>query len=144
MYNPDKWFNWKLFSEADAVYLIDESLFSYRWHEQNQLSLESSFGHLRYLVDDYRNTIEFTDKMMTVSGVTRLEVENSYVKRDIYRHGIGEFAKGRWIKSLRIFFFGLSTFPGIMITNLLFVPYLLLLLTTPVGSKICSFWVKQR
>jgi glycosyltransferase involved in cell wall biosynthesis len=38
MYNPDKWFNWKLFAEAEEVYLIDEPLFSYRWHKQNAIS----------------------------------------------------------------------------------------------------------
>lgn len=136
MYNPDKWFNWKLFSEADTVYLIDEPLFSYRWHQQNQLALETSFGYLKYLVDEYRNTIELTDKMLTTSGMSRKKAETNFIKRDIYRHGVGEFVKGRWVKSLRVFFFGLATFPHNMITRKYFIPYILLLLTTPLGSFI--------
>ena len=144
MYNPDKWFNWKLFSEADNVYLIDEPLFSYRWHQQNQVALETSVGHLKYLIDEYRNTIEVTDKMVIASDLTRQQVEGAFIKRDIYRHGVGEFVKGRWVKSLRIFFFGLSVFPGNMIKNIFFVPYLLLLLTTPIGSGVCSLFFKRK
>ena len=142
MYNPDKWFNWRLFTEAEFVFLIDEPLFSYRWHQQNQVALETSFGHLKYLVDEYRNTIEVTDKMTTASGMSREKIESAFVKRDIYRHGVGEFTKGRWLKALRIFFFGLATFPGIMITGKYFIPYGILLLTTPLGSLIASRLIK--
>lgn len=134
MYNPDKWFNWRLFSEAEFVYLIDEPLFSYRWHQQNQVALEASLGHLKYLLDEYRNTIEATDRMLDFSGLSRIEIERAFIKRDIYRHGIGEFTKGRWVKSLRIFFFGLSAFPGKMIFNRYFLAYTFLLFTLPIGS----------
>lgn len=142
MYNPDKWFNWKLFSEARYVYLVDEPLFSYRWHQQNQVALETSFGHLRYLVDEYRNSMEVTDTMLAASGLSRKQVEKSFVKRDIYRHGVGEFVKGRWLKSVRIFFFGLSTYPGRMLSSPYAIPYMLLLWTTPLGSWLASKLLK--
>lgn len=136
MYNPDKWFNWKLFQEAEYVLLIDEPLFSYRWHTQNQVALESSRGHLKYLVDEYRNVVEISDQMLEKANVSRNDTERYFVKRNIFRHGIGEFLKGRWFKSVRIFFFGLATFPKKVILQGLFLPYLLMLLTTPVGSGI--------
>lgn len=138
MYNPDKWFNWKLFAQAEFVFLIDEPLFSYRWHTQNQVALETSFGHLKYLVDEYRNAIELTDDMLRVASMNRSSMEINFVSRNIYRHGIGEFSKGRWFKSMRIFFFGLATFPGTMITRKYFLLYVLLLLTTPIGSFIAA------
>lgn len=144
MYNPDKWFNWKLFSEAEDVYLIDEPLFSYRWHQQNQVALETSFGHLKYMVDQYRNAIEVTERMLAGSGLSRRQVEDAFIKRDVYRHGVGEFMKGRWLKSVRIFFFGLSTFPGKMIFNRYFLPNLFLLLTLPVGSFVVSKLLKRK
>jgi glycosyltransferase involved in cell wall biosynthesis len=143
MYNPDKWFNWKLFSKADFVLLIDEPLFSYRWHAQNQVALETSYGHLRYLVDEYRNTIELTDDMLRVADLDKKSAEKNFIKRSIYRHGIGEFLKGRWLKSLRIFFFGLSVFPSVMIVQPHFLPYVFLLLTTPLGSKLASVFFKR-
>lgn len=142
MFNPDKWFNWKLFAEAETVYLIDKPLFSYRWHQQNQAALETSLGHLKFLVDDYRNCIETSDKMLTVSRLTRSDIEKNFINRDIYRHGIGEFLKGRWIKSFRVFCFGLSVFPWMMLRSSKFLPYMLLLLTTPLGSKLSSFFFK--
>lgn len=138
MYGPDKWINWKLFSVAETVYLIDEPLFSYRWHKQNQLALETSFGHLKYLMDEYRNTIELTDEMLRLASLNRTSAERNFVSRNIYRHGIGEFSKGRWFKSMRIFFFGLATFPGTMVTRKYFLLYVLLLLTTPLGSFIAA------
>jgi len=144
MYNPDKWFNWKLFSVAEYVYLVDKPLFSYRWHQQNQVALETSFGHLRYLVDEYRNTIEATDRMIQVSGFSRNEIEHAFILRDVYRHGAGEFTKGRWLKSLRIFFFGLGAFPGKMIFNRYFLPYILLLLTLPIGSYLSSRLLRRQ
>lgn len=134
MYNPDKWFNWKLFAKAEMVYLIDAPLFSYRWHTQNQVAQETSFGHLKYLVDEYRNTIELTDTMLTVAELSRTQSEKFFIHQDIYRHGIGEFTKGRWVKSMRIFFFGLSSFPIRMIFHRYFIPYFILIMTLPVGS----------
>lgn len=136
MYNPDKWFNWKLFSEADYILLIDEPLFSYRWHTQNQVALETSYGHLKYLVDEYRNTIELTERMLITAGMSRKEMEKSFIRRNILRHGIGEFIKGRWLKSLRIYLFGFSVFPGRFIAQPLFYTYSLLLLSSPLGSKL--------
>jgi glycosyltransferase involved in cell wall biosynthesis len=134
MYNPDKWFNWKLFSEADTVYLIDAPLFSYRWHQQNQVALETNYGHLKYLVDEYRNTIELSDEMLNKAQVSRKQSIANFLHQDIYRHGVGEFTKGRWLKSMRIFFFGISTFPGVMVRNRYFIIYIIALATTPIGS----------
>jgi glycosyltransferase involved in cell wall biosynthesis len=144
MFGPDKWFNWKLFSEADSVLLIDRPLFSYRWHAQNQVAQESSHGHLKYLVDDYRNTIELSDRMLHVAGISRTMSERNFVIRDIYRHGIGEFTKGRWIKSLRVFFLGLALFPKIMVVRPLFIPYALLLCSTPLGAMAVHYLFRNR
>lgn len=139
MFGPDKWFNWKLFWQAESVLFIDKPLFSYRWHTQNQIAMESTAGHLKYLVDDYRNTIELSDPMLTAAGLTRNAAEKAFVERDIYRHGIGEFSKGRWLKSVRVFFFGLATFPKLTLLKPLFIPYLVLLLTTPIGAWISRY-----
>ncbi|HQQ82044.1 MAG TPA: glycosyltransferase family 2 protein [Cyclobacteriaceae bacterium] len=141
--NPDKWFHWKLMTECREVVYFDKPLFSYRWHSQNQVGLESSFGHLRFLMDEYKNAIEVTQSMLSRSGMSRSQVEKSFVRRDIYRHGIGEFSKGRWFKSFRIFFFGLSVFPIRHLLNLYSIPYFLLLCSTPVGSWLVAGILKR-
>lgn len=134
--NPDKWFHWKLMTIADEAIYIDKPLFKYRWHNQNQNAQQRSSGHLKYMLDEYRSTIEIDGKMLNRAGVTRDEFVSSFVKNDIYRHGIGEFTKGRWAKSAKIFFFGLSTYPAKMIFNVLFLPYFLILCTTPLGAYV--------
>ncbi|MFZ5973686.1 MAG: glycosyltransferase family 2 protein [Bacteroidota bacterium] len=139
LYGPDKWFNWKLFAVADYVYLVDEPLFSYRWHTQNQAALEASSGHLKYLTDEYRNTMEVTDAMLSVAGITRVQFERNFVRCDIFKHGLGEYLKGRWTKSMRILFFGLSCYPGYLLTHPLILVYVFALLSTPVGARLARF-----
>jgi glycosyltransferase involved in cell wall biosynthesis len=141
--NPDKWFHWKLLTAADEAIFIDRPLFEYRWHTQNQTSQQAASGYLKYMLDEYRNVIEINPQMLSIAGISRRDFERYFVKRDIYKHGVGEFLKGRWSKSARIFLFGLSSFPSIMIRNPYFIPFLILLLTTPIGSKIAASAFKK-
>ena len=137
--NPDKWFHWKLLTEVPEAIYVDKGLFRYRWHNQNQTAQQQKMGYLKYMVDEYRNVMDITDKMLAHAGVNKDAFVDAYISRDIFHHGIGEFSKGRWLKSLRIFFFGLSTFPSKVISRPLCLVFILLLLTTPVGAVICNF-----
>ncbi len=138
--NPDKWFHWKVIAELDDIIYVDKPLFEYRWHSQNQSAIQASTGQLKYLFDEYRNTIEITDVMLRKAGYTRDQFFESFIKNDIHRHGIGEYLKGRWTKSMRVFLFGLSTYPSKMMSSVTFLAYVILLLTTPFGSFVIS-WV---
>jgi glycosyltransferase involved in cell wall biosynthesis len=134
--NPDKWFHWKLLSVAKEAIFVDKPLFQYRWHNQNQTAQQNQSGYLKYLADEYRNTIDVNDMMLNHAQTSRDNIHRSFIRNDIYRHGIGEFLKGRWLKSLRVFFFGLSTFPGVMLARPYFLLYFAVLLTTPLGSAV--------
>lgn len=136
--NPDKWFHWRLLTQVGEAVYVDKALFQYRWHNQNQTAQQTNTGYLKYMLDEYRNTIEITEEMLRIANVTRKEFVRAFIQRDIYRHGLGEYVKGRWLKSLRIYFFGLSTYPGDMILHPLFIIYSLMLLTTPLGSWVVS------
>lgn len=138
--NPDKWFHWRLLMETPEAIYVDDCLFQYRWHSQNQTAQQINSGHLKFLVDEYRNTIDINDDMLATAQVSRNQFNASFIRNDILRHGIGEFTRGRWLKALRIFFFGLSTYPGLMLRSLLFFPFLILLLTTPVGARVISWF----
>lgn len=138
MINPDKWFHWKILSKAEEVFFIDQPLFQYRWHAQNQTAQQANSGFLKYLADEYRNTMEVTPEMLSAANVTAAQLADAFIAHDIVRHGIAEFAKGRWLKSFRTFVFGLSTYPSRMLANKYSFPYLLLLFTTPVGSFLAS------
>ncbi len=138
--NPDKWFHWRILSVAKEAIFIDQPLFQYRWHNQNQTAQQINSGHLKFLVDEYRNTMDIGNDMLTTAALSRHQVNASFIRNGILRHGIGEFTRGRWLKALRIFFFGLSTYPGLMLRSVLFFPFLFLLLTTPVGARVISWF----
>lgn len=138
MINPDKWFHWKIMAEAEEVLFIDAPLFQYRWHPANQTAQQAQSGFLKYMVDEYCNVIEMPGSILAAAGVSKDQFINSFVMHDIFRHGIGEFSKGKWLKSFRIFLFGWSIYPGRMLVNKYTVPYFLLLMTTPLGAFVLS------
>lgn len=113
--NPDKWFHWKLMAAAEYVYFIDEPLFQYRWHTQNQTAQQANSGYLKYLMDEYRSVMETSSVMLEKSELQASTLQSYFIQEDIIRHGIGELAKGRWLKAFRVFHFGWATFPKLMI-----------------------------
>lgn len=142
--NPDKWFHWRLLTNVSQAVYVDRALFNYRWHNQNQTAQQANSGHLKYLIDEYRNTIDIGDDMLRFAGISKDNFIKSFIRNDIYRHGAGEFAKGRWLKAFRVFFFGISTYPGKVIFHAYFIPFLLMLCSSPLGSYIASIFVKGK
>lgn len=134
--NPDKWFHWKVLSEVEYAYYIDKPLFQYRWHNTNQTAQQHNSGFLKYMIDEYRTIMELTPPMLQKAKMTLAEVESAFVYQDIYRHGLAELGKGRWTKSLRVLLFGLSTYPKKAFLNKYFIPYVLLLMSGPIGKAI--------
>ena len=134
--NPDKWFHWKITAAADFVYFVDLPLFQYRWHANNQTAQQANSGHLKYLVDEYRATIETSQAMLDKAGISAKELQNYFVKEDIVRHGLGELRRGLWLKSWRILHFGLGVYPGRVVRDMAFIPYLFLLFLGPIGMGI--------
>jgi len=136
--NPDKWFHWKLLTHAEEAIYVDKALFQYRWHNQNQTAQQLNSGYLKYLVDEYRNTMEVTPAMLAHAGFEKKEFVQAFIQKDIIHHGLGEFSKGRWLKSLRVFFFGLSTYPGSMLRNKYFIIFWIALVSSPITSWLIS------
>ncbi len=112
--NPDKWFHWRLLGEVDYAYFVDAPLFQYRWHERNQTAQQANSGHLKYIVDEYRTTIEMPDTLLQQAQLSRSEYERSFIEHTILHHGLSELSKGLWLKAYRINRFGWATYPGHM------------------------------
>lgn len=142
--NPDRWFHWKLLTHVEHVYLLDKPLFSYRVHSNNQAAQQKSSGHLKYIIDEYRTSMEIDNAMLQKSGLSVEQAQKSFVKNTIYKHGIGELGKGLWLKSLRIFFMGLATYPAYMTSNLYFFPYFLMLILGPIGILLAKLLKKTK
>jgi len=111
LFNPDKWFHWRLLGVAERAYFIDRPLFAYRWHASNQVSQESATGALKLLVDDYVSTLELEKKLLDRLGLTREAVAKAFVEHDIAGHGLATLAQGQRLKARRILNFGKATYP---------------------------------
>ena len=110
-FGPDKWFHWRLLAVADRAAFVDEPLAKYRWHESNQAAGERSLGALRFLVDDYLNTIELDDAVLARAGRDRDVVVRAFAEFDVGRHGLATLAAGDRVRAQRILQFGRATHP---------------------------------
>jgi hypothetical protein len=111
LYNPDKWFHWKVLGAADWAYFVDRKLFAYRWHPQNQQAQESATSALKFLVDEYVATLELDAGVLKRIGLTRDDVLQAFVEHDIARHGLATLARGQRQRARRILDFGRAAYP---------------------------------
>ena len=145
MMNPDKWFHWRMLGQVDAVYYIDQPLFQYRWHASNQTAQEINSGHLKYITDEYRTSMEVDQQLLATADLQREDIQTAFIRNAILRHGLGELSKGLWLKAFRIYCFGWATYPQWMIRRYgaRTLAYAVLLLLGPVGSLLLRL-VKSR
>lgn len=111
LYNPDKWFHWKVLGQAEMAYFIDARLFAYRWHGDNQLAQEGTTSALKFLVDEYVSTLEIDAAQLGKLGLSRDELLDAFVEHDIARHGLATLAKGQRMRARRILDFGRAAYP---------------------------------
>lgn len=109
-YGPDKWFHWLTLAKADRVYLVDAPYFAYRWHDDNQVAIEASRSSLRFLLDDYLNTMEAPEWLLSAAGLTRDELIEAFVEYDIGRHGLASLARGNRIRARQVLDFGTAAY----------------------------------
>jgi glycosyltransferase involved in cell wall biosynthesis len=111
LYNPDKWFHWKVLGAAEMAYFVDRRLFAYRWHSSNQQAQEGATSALKFLVDEYVSTLELDARLLGRAGLSREAVLESFVEYDIARHGLATLAKGGRQRARRILDFGRAVYP---------------------------------
>lgn len=144
LFNPDKWFHWKLLNVADDVYYIDKPLFSYRWHETNQAALQQKSGTLKFLVDEYLNSIEMPNEALAAAGISRQQVEEAFVESDIARHGWATLAKRNAYEARRILRYGLAVYPQHTRRNRKAILLRLALLTGPLAHWFAQLAYRRR
>ncbi len=109
--NPDKWYHWRLLSVAKTAVFVDKPLFAYRWHPNNQTANERKAGALKYMVDEYANTFELDTSVLKKTGITREQLERSFIEHDVARHGLATLADESSERARRILLFGAATYP---------------------------------
>lgn len=138
LYNPDKWFHWRLLNVAESAYYIDRSLFAYRWHPSNQAAQQNSTGALKYLVDEYTSTLEVDGVLLERSGLTREALVRAFIEHDIARHGLATLAHGEGERARRILNFGRAVYPQYLKRNKKAWALAVLLSLRPLGRAIAK------
>lgn len=138
LFNPDKWFHWKVLAVAERAYFVDRQLFAYRWHGENQADLESATSALKYLVDQYVSTLELDGKLLERLGLSREDVAAAFIEYDIARHGLATLARGQRLRARRILNFGRATYPHALGRNRRARFLRALLALGPLGQRIAT------
>jgi glycosyltransferase involved in cell wall biosynthesis len=112
LFNPDKWFHWRLLGAARSAVFVDAPLFGYRVHARNQTAQQRGQGALKHLVDEYTYTFEVPDSLLAKAGVDRPAFVEAFVKKDVVERGFGLLAEGRSDEALRFARFGAATYPS--------------------------------
>lgn len=111
MFNPDKWFHWRMLACTEWAYFVDRPLFAYRWHSSNQSSLQRAAGALKFLADEYATTLELDGDLLKRLGISRQDVEEAFIEYDIARHGLATLAGKSRGRARRIADFGRAVYP---------------------------------
>ena len=126
LYNPDKWFHWKLLVEVDFVYFLDSPLFKYRWHNNNQANQQQQNQILKYWIDEYRNCFEVTNEMLNKSGLSSGSIAQNFIDRCIIPYVYKHLKEGNRLLGKRILHFGLSCYPTQLKKNKFYYPMYIL------------------
>jgi GT2 family glycosyltransferase len=111
LYNPDKWFHWKLMTEVDYVYYLDNPLFQYRWHNNNQANQQQQNQILKYWLDEYRNSFEVTSEMLIRTNLNTNDIKKYFIRRCILSYAYSHAKKGDIKLAKRIINYGKSCYP---------------------------------
>ena len=122
LYNPDKWFHWKILAEVDFVYFIDAPLFQYRWHNTNQAAQQSQSQILKYWMDEYRNCFEISDSFLLKTGLHANAIPQYFIDRCIVPYVFNYLKQGQIVMAKRLLNFGLSCYPNQLKKNKYYYP----------------------
>jgi glycosyltransferase involved in cell wall biosynthesis len=122
LYNPDKWFHWKIMVEMEDVYFLDNPLFQYRWHNNNQASQQQRNLVLKYWIDEYRNSFEIDGKMLYKASLTESDVQDAFIIRCIIPNAYLYAKSNDYFMAKRILHFGQACYPRYC-NNVIFVVF---------------------
>lgn len=111
LYNPDKWFHWKIMAELDDVYYLDNPLFQYRWHDNNQANQQQQNQVLKYWMDEYRNSFEVTSSMMNKADISLETIRSKFIRHCILAYALKHAKMKEFSLTKRLLNFGVSCYP---------------------------------
>ncbi len=117
LYNPDKWFHWKVLAETEYCYFIDFPFFGYRWHQNNQQAQQNKSGALKYYIDEYRSTFERSTEMLRSASISDDVLQGAYIKNVIHKQAFRKLKIGAPMYAFRILCLGFASYPNKMFSS---------------------------
>jgi hypothetical protein len=146
--NPDKFFMYKILSLDPDVRWLRKPLFSYRIHDTNQNSLQAQTGVLKYLLDEYAFTFEFSPDFYIQNSLGKDRVVRYFIEHDCLDSALVKIAHGERKSGFRYLSFALATYPDIAWKISKTYVAIIAWLLGPIGSLIArmfyetGFWTK--
>lgn len=107
---PDKFFNYKLLSKDPHVRYLRKPLYEYRSHgSPNEQAQKAT---VKQQIDDYLNTLDFSNEMLDQAGVSRDRMIDNFLDRVCLKTGLTQLVYGSYQHALRCWAFGLATYPA--------------------------------
>lgn len=133
VYNPDKWFHWKIMTVTDFVYFIDKPLFQYRWHQQNQQAIQKEADVLKFWYDEYRNCFEADDKMLKIAHLERKDII-AYYCNHIMKYIYSDIKNNNRFSAKRLLNWGKACYPNQFKTSKYYYIFSMLISLMPLSS----------
>jgi len=142
--DPDAFFSYKCLLLNPVVTYIEEPLFKYRMHNQNQRSLELKQGAPRLFFDRYYYTIEFNDKILKDCGIKQQQLVQGFLKYTCGESAIFRALKGDTRRAWQALLIASATYPDQYFRLPQSYLLLALLLSGPIAPALASIWIRVR
>lgn len=141
--NPDKFFMYKILSLDPDVRWLRKPLFSYRIHDTNQNSLQAQTGVLKYLLDEYAFTFEFSPDFYEQNSLGKDRIVRYFVEHDCLDLALVKMANGERKLGFRFLSFALATYPHVAWKILKTYVAVIVWLLGPIGVYIARLFYKS-
>jgi glycosyltransferase involved in cell wall biosynthesis len=138
--DPDTFYSYKCLLLNPTVKYIEEPLFRYRVHNQNQLAQERKHVAPKLFFDKYYYTIEFADDDLERAGLTRQQLIDSFLDHWCGHAAIMNALKGNGWRARQAFFTGAATYPRQYFGRWRSYLLAMILLTGPITPMLASLW----
>lgn len=134
---PDKFFNYKLLFKDPRVLYIRVIGFQYRIH--SSVNMVAQATNIKQQIDDYLNTIEFSDFQFEKLGIKKKEVIDGFINRLCLESGFSFLFHGNKSQAIRCLGFSLASYPNESLKKIKWYFLLFLIIFSPFGKLILKF-----